>query len=479
MWPSCNDRRPQSSLSDHTRAVQRWMVGLIVSLSPWGSAVAGAPQSQDDQASTSPAYAELVTVEPKRTTAQDLWRNTGTGEVIRPYLSREDFVALCERLELDQAQLAYADLRFGAYQKRVEQIKEQLLGEIVAPVMEYIQAVEAGKDLSRDRMSETFRFLGRTVKKYQPRSKRLFNALFEDLQGYLSETQQEAYPKAIRAWRRSVMLNSEGGNGTGYDLSLHVDLFDVVDQACRAESALRTLLDRQAEPPSDSTLAEARRQCLELLDTFELALDSLIQRRFSRAWDRFFRSAQAWADGDEEAAQRTSRDDRRGWMKVYRANTRAAETLASIIEESSGPQLAHTWRDRYYTAYYPVLYGQKSTDLVYKWLLNQPDIGDEQQAAVEAIYAQYIESRRALRVHARSMLLRLAKELNLSSPGRIAAYTATTGKVPPRKAQLDEQRRSLSRRTNLQFRGPLADKQRLEFDQAMAKLRRSVELFEF
>lgn len=267
------------------------------------------------------------------------------------------------------------------------------------------------------------------------------------------------------------MLNPGENGGFGRNLVYHVDLFEVIDQACQDEPALLTLLDRQAEDPSHPALAEARRKCLELLETFELELDALIQRRFRRTWDRSLTSMQAWADGDDQAAQRTRRKHRRDWMKVYRANTHTAETLALIIQESCGDQFANAWREYYYEAYYPALYRPKSTDLLYEWLTIESGLSAELQPAIEAIYAQYLESRRALRARTRSMLLGLTKELNLSSPVMIAVYEVR-GTLPPKKAQLDQQRRTLSEQTNLQFRNILSGEQQAAFDQALQRFQR-------
>jgi hypothetical protein len=238
-------------------------------------------------------------------------------------------------------------------------------------------------------------------------------------------------------------------------------------------------LDRNDDPPADEGLAKARQQCLQILETFELELDECIQGCADRSVACFFRGVQASADGDQKAARRARRSQRRDWMSIYSINTRTAETLAGIIEQSCGPHLRDVWRDRYFASYYPVLYGPKSTDLIYEWLVRDVDIDAEQRAAIEVVFAHYTESRRSLRARAANVLLQLAEELDLGSPGQLAAYVSMTGEIPSAKARIDEQRRNLSQETNATFRNILTDDQRRAFDEMLARLDRGIHPFEF
>ena len=469
-------RRPGLSWFEFSRS-GLWSIAALViaSLAPWASAVAvDPPPTQEDQSSSSPRYAELLPAEPQDSQPtleeieQQLRRNT---EIIQPHMSRRDFVALCRRLELDESQTACADEAFDRYDHEVQQIHQEQLDRIVPLALQYFQALqEGGEELARVQAGAAMMATAKIGERYQAQIRQGLDAFLEQLQTCFSESQLEAYPGALRAWRRSVMLNPHATDSC-YSLGYHVDIFEVIETACQEEPGLGAILDCGAEPPSDPALAEARRKCLELLDAFELELDRLIQRRFWRRWDSFFASMQAWGDDDEDAAQRTRRHDRRDWMKVYKLNTNAAESLGLIIQDASGMALADAWRDRYYAAYSPAMHRPKSTDLLYEWLINEVDFAAEQQAAIEAIYAQYLESRRSLRARTRSMLLRLTEELNLSSPVMIAVYEVR-GTLPPKKAQLDQQRRTLREHTNLRFRNILSGDQQAAFDQALQRLHR-------
>lgn len=413
-----------------------------------------------------PQRPELIPTQSKRTTESDI-RNANTEDIIRLYMSRKAFFELGRRLQLDAVQTAHLEELFGSYDRRVQKLKEQLLSEILTPLMRHIRAVEDGEDQPRGPESATVRFVGDKVVHCERKVTRLLASLLDQLQACLSETQLVAYPSAIHAWRRSVMLNPNG-KGSRFDLSVHVDLFDVVASACQQEEEFRMLLDQEAEPAGDPKLAQARQRCLELLGTYELELDQLIQRQFSRGADRFFKGLQEWADGDVKGAEQRLRSGRRDWMKVYRLNTNVAETLASIIEESYGASLSRAWRDHYYAAYYPVLCGAKSTDHLYEWLVHEADLTLEEQRATQAIYARYTDRRRALEARARAMLLDIAEELNLSSPGQLAANIFPT---PSRKTRLDERRRALSASANTQFREILTDDQQLlVFDKTLASI---------
>lgn len=478
MWYLRDPRRPQSPSVDYSRQAWWGMVVLIVCWLPVATSLAvQRPQTREDHSSSPPNYAELLPPEPHNSQLaieemeQEFRQNSD--DIIEVRMRREDFVALCQRLQLDEAQSACANDAFGRYDQQVQQIHHELLDRMMPLAREYIRAyVEGGEELARERAGDAMVAAGETTLHYRVRIKQRLDALLVELQTGLSEPQLEAYPAAIRAWRRSVMLNPQASD-SGHNLAYHVDLFEVIETACQEEPGLQPLLDRQAEPPSDPTFAEARLQCLELLDVFEIEFDTLIQRRFWRTRELFLESAQAWVEGDEEIAQRTRRKHRRDWMRVYRANTNAAETLALIIQESSGADLAEVWRERYYTAYCPAMYRPKSTDLLYEWLLKEVNLAAEQQAAFEAIYGQYLDTRRQLRAATRSLLLRLTEELNLGSPAMIAAYEYD-GKLPPKKAQLDQQRRALSEETNLQFRNILSGDQEAAFDQALEQIRKAL-----
>ncbi len=476
MWYLRDPRRPQSPSVGYARQAWWGMVVLTVCWLPVASSLAvQRPQTREDHSSSPPNYAEVLPAEPQEPELTNeqlesvLRANT---KIIQPHLTRTDFVGLCGALDLDEVQQSWIDEAFSRYDKQVQQIHHEVLDRMVPLALQYIRAYEeGGEELARERAAEAVVAAGNIGDRYLAQIKQRLEALLVELQSYLNATQSEAYPAAIRAWRRSVMLNPQASD-SGYDLGYHVDLFELIDQACQEEPGLQPLLDRQAEPPSDPTLAEARRQCLELLDAFELEFDGLIQRRFWRTWDGFFASMRAWAANDEKAAQRTRRKHRREWMKVYRGSTNAAETLASIIQESCGPQLADAWRERYYAAYSPATYRPKSTDLLYEWLISDAGLTAEQQAAIEAIYAPFLESRRALRARTRFLLLRLTVELNLSSPVNVAVYDA--GRPPGQMAQIYQQHRTLREQTKMMFRNILSGDQETTFDQALERIHQAL-----
>lgn len=474
MWLLRSHQRPGSSWSESSPWGWWGTAALIIAcLAPWASAVAvEPPQTQEDNTSSSPRYAELP-AEPQdsQPTLQEIEHEARANtEIIQPHMSRSDLVALCKRLELDKAQTACADEAFDRYDEQVQEIHQEFLDRVAPLALQYFQALqEGGEELARAQAGGAMMATAKIGERYQAQIRQRLDAFLGQLQTCFSESQLEAYPGALRAWRRSVMLNPHASDSC-YSLGYHVDIFEVIETACQEEPGLGALLDGGAEPPSEPALAEARRKCLELLDAFELELDRLIQRRFRRRWDSFFKSMEAWGDDDEDATHRTRRKDRRDWMKVYRANTDAAESLGLIIQDASGMSLANAWRDCYYAAYSPAMYRPKSTDLLYEWLIDEADLAAEPQAAIEAIYAQYIETRRSLRAHTRSILLRLTEELNLSSPVKVAVHDA--GRPPAQLAKLYQRHRTLREQTNLQFQNMLSGDQQAAFDRVLERLHR-------
>jgi hypothetical protein len=428
-------------------------------------------------AAADPPVAPVAPGEPKLTSEADLW-NAGIADILRPYMSPGDFAALGARLRLDAAQSAGAEAMHRAYDGRMQEIRDALLRQVVTPLLAYIRAAEAGQALPRDQASATVRLVAGMFRRHEPAARQALAALLDELQSSLSEAQRLEFPAAVRAWRRSVMLNP-AGEGCGFDLSIHADLFSVVASACRGEPALRPLLDRCAEPLVESAAAEARKRCLEILAAYEIELDRLVETQYRRAADDFFDGLQASTDGDLQAAERRLQGSRREWMKVFRTTTSAAEAMATALEEGAGPLAARAWRDAYHAAYYPVLHGRKSTDYAHDWLLQEADLSPAQQAAVREIYEQYAERRRGLEARARALPLQLADDLNLSAPGQFPAYVAAGGPVPPAKIELDAQRRALCEQANRQFREILADPKRPAFDVMLARLDRASRKFEF
>ena len=261
MWFLWGHRRTRLSCFESTRSGLWLTAALIIAcLAPWASAVAvDPPQTREDQSSSSPPYAELLPAEPQdsQPTLQEIEREARANtEIIQPHMSRSDFVALCRRLELDESQTACAHEAFDRYDHQVQEIHQEHLDRIMPLALQYFQALqEGGEELARTQAGGAVAAVAKISERYQAQIRHRLGAFLGQLQTCFSESQLQAYPGALRAWRRSVMLNPGVSGGFCRNLVYHVDLFKVIDQACQDEPALLTLLDRQAEDPSDPALS--------------------------------------------------------------------------------------------------------------------------------------------------------------------------------------------------------------------------------
>ncbi len=475
------------SIHDHRRPGLSWFESsrsgwwstaalIIASLSPCARAVAvDPPQTQQDQNSSSPLYAEVLPAEPQdsqptlQKIEQQLRRNA---KIHQPYMNRTDFAALCRKLALDEAQLANVSLAFDAYEQRLQKLHEDHMDRVVPVMLEYIRISQEEADGEIGMAGELVVAIGKSIERQRKKNNELLQDLHRAVQVFLREDQLKAHASALRAWRRSFMLNPGENDRRDVILGPHVDVFEVIEQACQREPVLAGLLAREAQPPANAglDLAQARRECQELLDAFELELDTLIRTRFWRTSQRVLRLQRASAIGDQDTVEGIRRQHLRDWVKIYRFNAKVAERLANSIEVSYGAKLTNEWRAYYYAAYFPRLYEEESSDVLYRWLAQQASIEDDQRQAVDAVYNEHTVSRRVLRFRTRSALIKLVAQFDLSP--QMLEINARSGNTPAQITSLDEERDALNRRTIAQFRTILSEDERAAFDAVMARIER-------
>lgn len=470
-------RRPGSSWFESSHSGLWSTAALIIaSLSPWASAVAvDPPQTREDQSSSSPRYAELLPAEPQDSQPiieeieQQLRRNA---DIHQPYMIRTDFAALCHKLELNEAQLANVSSAFDEYEQRLQKLHEEHMDRVVPVILEYIRISQEEADGENGMAAELVVEAGKAIERQRKKNNELLQDLHRAVQVFLREDQLKAHASGLRAWRRSFMLNPGENDGRDADLGRHVDVFEVIEEACQRNPVLAGLLDCEVQPPANDglDLAQARRECQEFLEVFELELDTLIRRRFWKTWQRALRLQRASANGDQDAVEGIRRQHLRDWVKIYRFNAKVAERLADSIEASYGAKLTNEWRAYYYAAYFPRLYEEESSDVLYRWLVQQASIDDDQRQAVDAVYNEHVQSRRVLRFRTRSALIKLVAQFDLHP--QMLELNARSGSTPAQITSLDEERDALNRRTSAQFRTILSEDERAAFDAVMARIER-------
>ena len=427
-------------------------------------------QDSPPAAGTKPKYAGIP--EQNRTPpSEEELRARTTAVQIR--LAINDFRRMLDDLVLSDAQEQQIITWFMEYDDAVRVIEDKALDEMVPNfhaqvVAEYSdqpwtveQKVAAGKK-RRDAKTRA-----------EAEGSGLLAGFFENSTGILGDSQSRQWSRAVHAWRRSVMLNPLQHNSFGRDLGEHIDLFEIAAKLAEDEPALRPFLDRDCDDQLDETAEAARGQCMELLRSFEIELNQVIQVVYRRRWQEQYKSLDASTRDDQDAHQKCRRKILADWLRVYHLNTTAAETLSLLIEEASGRQSADAWRDHYYAAYYPKLYAERTPDLLYEWLHNEAKLAPEQLEFIEVAFEQFLEQRRQVRAESRRLLVDLIKELNMSG-GRLVLLDVS-GQMPPKKAALIERRRELDDRTAERFRSILTDQQRESFDAARVEFQRQVD----
>lgn len=480
MWFLWGHRRTRLSCLESTRWGLWLTAALIIAcLAPWASAVTvEPPQTRENQSSSSPRYAELLPAEPRDSPSTDrqiehqFRRNS---EILEPYMSRSDFAVLCQELALNEAQLANVSSAFDEYEQRLQKLGEKLWDRVMPLLLEYARISQEEADGESRVAGELGAKAGKAIERQRKKNDGLLQDLHRAVQVFLREDQLKAHASGLRAWRRSFMLNPGENVRRDVILGPHVDVFEVIEETCQHESVLAGLLAREAQSLADADLhlAEARRECQELLDAFELELDTLIRTRFWRTSQRALRLQRASAIGDQHAVEGIRRQHLRDWVKIYRFNAKVAERLADSIEASYGAKLANQWRNCYYTAYFPRLYEEESSDLLYHWLTQQDSIEDDQRQAVDVVYNEHVQSRRGLRFRTRSALIKLVAQFDLSP--QMFELVARSGSTPAQITSLDEERDALNQRTSARFRAILSEDARAAFDAVMARIERASE----
>ncbi len=459
-----------------SRSGLRWTAWLIISSL---SAIAGAvpvatQQEQEDQSSSSQEYAELLTTEPQdpeaqwQTIEQQLRRNA---EIYQPCMTRIAFASLCYKVDLNAEQLVSTDYAFDKYEQRLQKLHERHMDHVVPAILEYMQISQEEADAEDGLAGELVVAIGKTIERHRKRNNELLQALHKEVQAHLEEGQLKTYDSGLQAWRRSFMLNPGESDRRDANLGRHIDVFEAIEEVCQRYPALAGLLDSDIQPPANDDLARARRECQDFLEVCELELDTLIRRRFWKTWQRTLRLQRASAVSDQDAVERIRHQHLRDWLKIYRFNAKVAERLADSIEAYYGVKLASQWRDFYYAAYFPRLYEEESSDLLYHWFTQQTSIEDDLRQVGEAIYNEYLESMRALRFRTRSALINLVAHSDLNP--RMLELNASNGNTPIQIIKLDEERDALNHRTTAQFRAILPEDKRAGLDAVILTLERA------
>ena len=475
MWLFRGHRRPGSSWFESSRWGWWWAAALTIAcFAPWASAVAvGQPQTQEDNTSSSPHHAQLLPAEPQdsKPTIEEIERQLRrNSEIHQPYMSRTDFVELCRKLELNEAQASNLGSAFDEYEQRLQKLHEKHMDRVVPLMLEYIRISQEEADGENGMAGELAATAGKAIERQRKKNNEMLQDLHRTVQIFLTEDQLKTYASALRAWRRSFMLNPGENDRRDANLGRHVDVFEVIERACQREPVLAGLLAREPQPPATDglDLAQARRECQEFLEVFELELDTLIRRRFWRTWQRALRLQRASAIGDQDAVQGIRRQHLRDWVKIYRFNAKVAERLADSIEASYDVKMGNQWRDYYYAVYFPRLYEEESSDVLYGWLAQQASMQDDQRQPVDAVYNEHVQSRRVLRFRTQSALIKLVAQFDLNP--QMLDLNARSGSTPAQITRLDEERDALNRRTIAQFRAILSEDQRAAFDAVMARI---------
>ena len=381
------------------------------------------------------------------------------------------FQRLSESLLLSEAQQRYVEDLYEAYRLQIDELRTYFDRELRPLAKEIIQI--APKD-RRDH-PEVLLVAAQAVEDVMRHAKSKMNLALRTLEAQaleiLADSQQSRWREGMRAWRRSVMLNSgTSTGGAARDLGRHIDLIELISDICDDQAELCEWLCQDTNGDGTNQEALAFHQSLdELLVNYAIELDSLLQPQFWRSWDEALKARTKAIAGDQKAMQRAVVASIQRWMRIYRLNERTSGTIAALMTNAADEPVAARWREVFARAYFPQMYAEKSSDFAFRWLMQPERMSLDQRDAIREQYEVVLHSRLILRRNMKRELLKIVTDESMM-PGLIGLHRMI-GDLP----QLDEinaSRRDLNQRTIDRFRQFLSPIQDEAFTRALKRFHR-------
>ena len=405
-------------------------------------------------------------IEPERTAPVV---SSALDELFVLVMDEPSFVEIGQAVRLSADQFEFARQAFAAYQADIGRFRVSI-GDMIEPAIADFLARAAGPeqpgpaDLSTlaGVLDEALRSLRRGIESANA-------ALEVRVRECLDDSQVPLLDRALRAWRRALLLNegrSDDPVRARQDLGLHVDLFKLAVDAADADASLRPWLrlprlvesapvltapdPRAADGSSnaDRVAADAvpRHPDIEIvLDAYAERLDVLLVEAAWKRADEHLKRVRATVDRDAAALERVQRASLRRWAAIHRLTDEYARAVADRIGAIGGDEAAaRAWMDAYRRALFPRLHEPRSADVVWDWIRSLPadEVPADRRAILASAWSEHVERRRTLRRRMQQAFIACVTQDGMR-PGMVD-FRRRIGDEPERLRPITVERRALN-----------------------------------
>lgn len=311
-------------------------------------------------------------------------------DVIQPFLQRHDFQTLCQTLEMDRDQRIVLDLFYRDYADAIIALAERTDAAAEQAGRSTVErALRGGIILRPEELRDLRVAVQQAYQRAWPEADRLLDDLLMNVRVQLLPEQEARFDDALRRAHRAMWLHPRQAGRTDYDYAGDgIDLLQIAGEE-HDGGLLATLPDSHLTP---------------VLETYELALDALLlaDARDDRDGRMVLRLAQI--NRDSSAIRLAQEAHLERWQRLHELNAATARSIAQLLEQADGEPAAQGWLDRYERAIFPWLNRQAGPDYQYQWI-EQAELSADVTSKSSTIYASYVNTRRALRRQASSLML--------------------------------------------------------------------------
>jgi len=313
-------------------------------------------------------------------------------DYVEPRVTRQQFIAFIQKLNLDANQRTIAELSFGDFSTAITELIGRLDSQAIAAGRKTVQDALAGKtrlvpdDLKRMRVAvlEVYR-------QGWPDVDEALDELINGVAGVLTPDQNPLFESAARELRRDILLHPRQSASDDQEYA-----GDGVDVLALIESAASDGGELQAIDPQ--ALQDVRWM-------YEQELDAILLQTGSDYRAAKMQRKIAAIQKDSAAARQQEQTAVDLWKRLYELNSRAVRQIGEIAASTLGEPARDRWLDRFDRASFTWLFPRKKPDRQIEWIRRQNlETGKLEQA--EGVYASYVARRRALAHQAIDLMVR-------------------------------------------------------------------------